>query len=184
MSEWKAITMPDESGTIVKSCPWPWRIANAVMAVFMAIAAYVQINDPDPAIWITVYSIPCLLCLSIVIYFPIQDYFLWKAITMSHLAACVIGVLYLSTIVSKQIWEGSTNPLSHEEGRELCGLLLVIMWLTVCKLANMKRLANMSIYIWALLIALSLLPFLLWGVHLKTWDTQSLPEHCKNLIVA
>lgn len=44
MSEWKAISMPDEPGTIAKLCPWPWRIANAVMAVFMGIAAYVQVK--------------------------------------------------------------------------------------------------------------------------------------------
>jgi hypothetical protein len=36
--------MPAEPGTIVKACPWPWRIANAVMSVFLAMATYVQVH--------------------------------------------------------------------------------------------------------------------------------------------
>ncbi|EDO47950.1 predicted protein, partial [Nematostella vectensis] len=168
MSEWSSVRVSDEEpGDLVKSCPWSWRVANMLMAVFFALAAYVQINDPDPAIWITVYAIPCLLSSVVAIHFQVQGYFLWRALTVSHLCACICGALYLSTRVSVHVRNGMVHPLEHEEGRELSGLLFVIMWMALLKLVNLKSAKTIQKYLCMGAVTLSLTPFLMWGFYIK-----------------
>ncbi|XP_020899130.1 transmembrane protein 220-like [Exaiptasia diaphana] len=185
MTEYKINSLPSYE---VPSCfPWLWRAANGIMSIFLALATYVQINDPDPAIWMAVYGIPCFLCTSICIYPPVIKTFLWKALSVSHLTACIVGAMYLSMSVSKHMRVESMNPLTHEEGRELCGLTVVITWLAVCQLLTIKRCAEFGpfncTYTWSIFAVIAMIPFVLWCVYLNTLDKDSLPGHCKNLIL-
>ncbi|XP_027980956.1 transmembrane protein 220 isoform X1 [Eumetopias jubatus] len=43
--------------------PVLWRACNWLMAAFFALAALVQVNDPDAELWMVVYMIPALLSL-------------------------------------------------------------------------------------------------------------------------
>lgn len=45
--EWRTISVKDglTSNSVVKLCPWAWRLANGIMAVFFALAALVQVGN-------------------------------------------------------------------------------------------------------------------------------------------
>uniref|UniRef100_F6SNJ0 Transmembrane protein 220 n=1 Tax=Equus caballus TaxID=9796 RepID=F6SNJ0_HORSE len=43
--------------------PGLWRACNWLMAAFFALAAVVQVNDPDAEVWVMVYMIPAVLTL-------------------------------------------------------------------------------------------------------------------------
>ncbi|XP_078293869.1 transmembrane protein 220 isoform X2 [Panthera onca] len=43
--------------------PGLWRACNGLMAAFFALAALVQVNDPDAELWMVVYMIPAVLTL-------------------------------------------------------------------------------------------------------------------------
>uniref|UniRef100_A0A2K5Q9Y5 Transmembrane protein 220 n=1 Tax=Cebus imitator TaxID=2715852 RepID=A0A2K5Q9Y5_CEBIM len=43
--------------------PALWRACNGLMAAFFALAAFVQVNDPDAELWVVVYTIPAVLTL-------------------------------------------------------------------------------------------------------------------------
>ncbi|KAB1265571.1 Transmembrane protein 220 [Camelus dromedarius] len=43
--------------------PGLWRACNWLMGAFFALAAYVQVNDPDAELWMVVYTIPAVLTL-------------------------------------------------------------------------------------------------------------------------
>ncbi|XP_061701881.1 transmembrane protein 220 isoform X2 [Syngnathoides biaculeatus] len=39
-----------------------WRACNGMMSLFFGLATYVQINDPDGALWMFGYGVPAVLC--------------------------------------------------------------------------------------------------------------------------
>ena len=46
MAEWSTVPIEDKQQLLIgKVCnPWTWRVANGFMAVFFALAAYVQVS--------------------------------------------------------------------------------------------------------------------------------------------
>ncbi|XP_071321166.1 transmembrane protein 220 isoform X1 [Trachinotus anak] len=42
-----------------------WKVCNVLMSLFFALAAYVQINDPDAGLWMVGYGVPAVLCAGI-----------------------------------------------------------------------------------------------------------------------
>ncbi|XP_068673769.1 transmembrane protein 220-like isoform X2 [Montipora foliosa] len=152
-------SMPDDKNISRVCNPWTWRLANGVMATFFALSAYVQINDPDPLIWMLIYGIPCVLCCALVIDLSLQDTTVWKWTAIVHLCVCILGILYsVSVLLGNNI--DSKNPLKSEEG-------------------SFKETA---VYLWTVTIAISVVPFVLWAFYLATWDMSSVKNHCKGII--
>jgi hypothetical protein len=94
-----------------------WRVAGAVAALLFLWAASVQLNDPDPLVWIGVYVVAAALSaltpwgrlpwwVSAAWAAPVGGWSLW-------LAARVLG----------------QQPLfDSEEGREMMGLAILALW--------------------------------------------------------
>lgn len=182
MAECSAIPILDNRQLLVKIChPWTWRIANVFMAVFFSLAAYVQINDPDPVIWVLMYAVPSLLCFTLAIDSSLQDRLLWKITAVTHVGICILGMFYSITILIRAEMS-SKNPLNYEEGREIAGLLIIVAWLGLCLLTGLKRSSETTAYFWSATVAVSLIPFIVWGYYLTTWDVASLQSHCKDII--
>lgn len=161
--------------------PWTWRLANGFMAVFFALSAYVQINDPDPILWMLIYGIPCALCCSLVVSSSLQDNIVWKWTAIIHLVTCIFGILYsLKALLKGQI--DSKNPLNYEEGREIAGLFIVVLWLGILQLIRWKSYKETGVYLWTAAFAFSVVPFVLWALYLATWDMSSVKSHCKSII--
>ncbi|XP_058027035.1 transmembrane protein 220 isoform X3 [Ahaetulla prasina] len=113
-----------------------WRLSNLIMAVFFGLAGAVQINDPDPGLWIVVYSVPASLALVVSLNPSVTDNIVWRSISDLHSAACFVGsaVLGYSLVTTAQ-----NNILHEEEGRELFGLVIVTAWMSLCRnSANQK----------------------------------------------
>ena len=109
-----------------------WKISNVIMSVFFAFAAYVQHNDPDPGLWIAVYSIPCILSLVQLTVPSLSRYYAYYQFTRLLLILYLtfsISVLYQFVKVSYN--SNQYNPLDIEEGRELLGLIIVIIWISI-----------------------------------------------------
>ncbi|XP_015665746.1 transmembrane protein 220 isoform X2 [Protobothrops mucrosquamatus] len=134
-----------------------WRLSNLIMAVFFALAGAVQINDPDPGLWIVVYSVPACLALIVSLNPPITDNIMWRSISDLHSAACVVGsaVLGYSLVTTAQ-----NNILHEEEGRNSLGGFHLIIAIFLC-----------------------LFPFVMWlYIYVNTEMRESWPSHCKTAI--
>ncbi|XP_068932896.1 transmembrane protein 220 isoform X4 [Petaurus breviceps papuanus] len=90
-----------------------WRSCNLVMTAFFALAAYVQINDPDAVLWMVIYMIPAILTLLVGLNPQITGNFIWKNFTKLHLFLCALGTVYLGFYLFLHT-EG--NILHEEEG--------------------------------------------------------------------
>ena len=98
-----------------------------LILMFLAFAA-VQCNDPDPAIWIPLYLIPCFL-----VFRKMNNY------KTDKLYFFIIGLLYLLWAANQfpPAWEGVTlnevgmKTINIELGRESLGLALtgIIIWI-------------------------------------------------------
>lgn len=118
-------------------CSIIWRSINVVMATFLVLAAFVQINDPDPYIWIPVYLFPAVLSLTVAIKPSAPaDSFIWRSSCLVLIVLCLIGAIYLLSVVFDLLSKGSANILVYEEVREFFGLVIVIIWLAICRFSS------------------------------------------------
>ncbi|XP_074648051.1 transmembrane protein 220-like isoform X2 [Tubulanus polymorphus] len=162
---------------------WIWRATNLLMSIFFVLAAYVQINDPDPYIWIPVYLIPALFTLSITITPKITDNKVWKVAIIIHIAISIAGAMYLLAVVIEMLSLNLSNPLQHEEGRELSGLVIVIIWLTLCRFSplgsNEPGRGSMNALI-LLTGTLGTIPLIFWSLcFISDWHKRI--GHCKDM---
>ncbi|XP_060620522.2 transmembrane protein 220 [Anolis sagrei] len=154
-----------------------WRLSNVAMALFFALAGAVQINDPDPEIWIVAYSVPAALTLVVGLNPPIADNVVWRTLSDLHTAACIVGsaILGWSLVANAQ-----KNILHEEEGRELMGLMIVTVWMSLCRNSAKKSFGGIRLVI---AIFLSLFPFAMWlYTYLNAEMRESWPSHCKTAI--
>jgi len=103
------------------------RIVNALGAAFFVLCAAVQINDPDPVRWITVYGVSATLCASAAIRrtVPLTVTLVWGLLT----GAVGLGLL--------AFWQGPSHPMpgfptwrpfNEEVVREAMGLGICSLW--------------------------------------------------------
>lgn len=105
-----------------------WTVISVAAAMFFALFAWFQLNDPDPAIWVTTYALTAAISLAAGIWRLRPGLFgLWAV-------ACLIrGVALWLT------WDGSSNPMgdasqgifAEEVVREAGGLAICAGWMLV-----------------------------------------------------
>ncbi|XP_034264390.1 transmembrane protein 220 [Pantherophis guttatus] len=154
-----------------------WRLSNLIMAVFFGLAGAVQINDPDPGLWIVVYSVPASLALVVSLNPSVTDNILWRSISDLHSAACVVGSAVLGYAL---VTTAQNNILHEEEGRELFGLVIVTAWMSLCRNSAKNSLGGFHLVV-AIFLCLS--PFVMWlYIYVNTEMRASWPSHCKTVI--
>ena len=103
------------------------RIISFILFLVFAVFAYVQINDPDPVLWIICYSIVAVICLVRVFNYS------WKYINLSiHIILVIASFFFIggawewlmtdnkSEIFGEMVYEKSYI----EETREFLGLTI------------------------------------------------------------
>ena len=106
-----------------------WRGLNTVMCVAFAYAAMVQINDPDPLLWVSVYGLSALIC-AVCIFQRVPS-----RIALVFGCGCVLMVLVMMVsaggIPESQTMSGFPywEPLRQEFVRELLGLSMIGIWM-------------------------------------------------------
>jgi len=104
-----------------------FQVLNAIMLLLFAAAAVVQYNDPDPALWMTVYGIGAVCCaLFAAGRLPVL-------LSRSVAILCLLGALYrLAVILFGPLpfldATGQAMMGLVEETRELLGFLLTAVW--------------------------------------------------------
>ena len=111
------------------------KATNLVLAVMFMLFAFVQINDPDPLLWIAIYGAMAAICVMAAFRYYIRP-LLWI------LLACFVVYMFI-------LWPGVREWLQQddlgilfdegmkmqfhyiEESREFLGLLICIIVLTV-----------------------------------------------------
>ncbi|XP_053157742.1 transmembrane protein 220 isoform X2 [Hemicordylus capensis] len=143
-----------------------WRFSNLIMAVFFGLAGAVQVA----------YSVPAALTLVVSINPSIADNIVWRSLSDLHSAACVMG----SAILGYSLFANSQKNILHEEeGRELFGLVIVTVWMSLCR-SSAKTLGGIRL---AIAIFLSVFPFVMWlYIYVNAEMRASWPSHCKTVI--
>lgn len=105
-----------------------WTVLCLVVAAFFGLFALVQLNDPDPWIWLFAYGITALLSATAGFRRLHPSTYLGWAL------ACALGAMYVWIG-----WEGASEILGanieeafdDEVVRELAGLALCIAWMAI-----------------------------------------------------
>ncbi|XP_044130966.1 transmembrane protein 220-like isoform X1 [Bufo gargarizans] len=155
-----------------------WRVCNGLMAAFFALAAYVQINDPDPEMWIVIYMVPAALIFLLSVNPDITGHVIWRTLSGLHSGVCLMGASYL--LVPLLVSGNIRSILHEEEGRELSGLLIIALWMFLCK---DSRRASVGAFRLLVATSISVFPFLTWiYIYINKEMRTSWPQHCKTVI--
>ena len=146
-----------------------WRISNAIMTAFFAMATYVQHNDDHPFFWMLVYALPCSITFSMMI-----DLKLCHTIHMQRFLLLLLNMylffsIYLFIRAIKVVIENNHyNLLEFQECKELFGILIIECWLMICiYVINIRTPleAWMTSVSKLVIFLLSISPILLWIYH-------------------
>ncbi|XP_072677219.1 transmembrane protein 220 isoform X2 [Canis lupus baileyi] len=167
--------------------PGLWRACNWLMAAFFALAALVQVNDPDAQLWMVsrrrfrrqeprartkhtalsispaslpcvVYMIPAALSLLVGLNPLVTGNFIWKSVSTIHILVCIVWAVSLAC----HLWlHSQQNILHEEEGRNPAGGRIQL----------------------ATAVVITLLPFISWiYIYINKEMRSSWPTHCKTVI--
>ncbi|NXX97489.1 TM220 protein, partial [Centropus bengalensis] len=154
-----------------------WRFCSLLMAAFFGLAAAVQVNDPDAALWTVVYLVPAALTLLVAINPSITDNGVWRSLCDLHLAGCVLGTFALACSL---FGYAQGNILHEEEGRELFGLVIITIWMSLCRSSAKSPLGGVRL---TAAVVVALFPFVSWlYIYVNKEMRASWPRHCKTVI--
>ncbi|XP_074870887.1 transmembrane protein 220 [Carettochelys insculpta] len=154
-----------------------WRFCSLLMAVFFGLAAAVQINDPDAELWIVIYVVPAVLTLLVGLNPSITDNIVWRSLSNVCSAVCLLGTVALGFSL---LTYAESNILHEEEGRELFGLVIITVWMSLCRNSAKNPLCGISLMV---AVSLSLFPFVTWlYIYMNSEMRSSWPIHCKTVI--
>ncbi|XP_045343346.1 transmembrane protein 220 [Leopardus geoffroyi] len=158
--------------------PGLWRACNGLMAAFFALAALVQVNDPDAELWMVVYMIPAVLTLLVGLNPLVTGNIIWKSISAIHTFLCIVWAVGLAA----HLWlHSQQNVLHEEEGRELFGLVIITAWMSLCHSSSKNPVGGRIQLATAIVIAL--FPFLSWVyIYINKEMRSSWPTHCKTVL--
>jgi hypothetical protein len=116
-----------------------WTGANALFLLMFAFSAFVQVNDPDPLLWIAIYVASAVVC-----GLELRRRTLWWA----PATVGVIALLWAGTIAPRVLGvipfasmfeEFEMKDVHVEESREMYGLLLIAVWMLAVMYATTRR---------------------------------------------
>ncbi|KAM9515695.1 transmembrane protein 220 isoform 3-T3 [Guaruba guarouba] len=135
-----------------------WRGCNLLMAAFFGLAAAVQVNDPDAGLWTVSNGV-------------------WRSLCDLHSAGCIVGTVALACSLFAY---AQGNILHEEEGRELFGLVIIAVWMRLCRCSAKNPLAGFRL---TAAVVVALFPFVSWlYIYVNKEMRESWPTHCKTVI--
>jgi len=117
-----------------------WIVADLLAALVFICCAGLQLNDPDPLIWIPVYIVPAALSLIAV---------RWRMHPVAPAAAACAyaagaALLWWAGIEQSHVMPGfpQAGALGEERVREGLGLVLVTIWMTILALRSARAISR------------------------------------------
>lgn len=107
------------------------KIVNFILAVMFLVFAFVQINDPDPVIWILIYGAMAVLCIMAIFNFYPRKFLIGLLILyLGYSTLYFESVLkWLKSENKSELFDeiAKMNNLYIEESREFLGLLICMI---------------------------------------------------------
>lgn len=108
-----------------------WTILNAAMLLVFVFSAVVQMNDPDPLVWVAMYGAAAFAC---VLALMRRGHWSYPALVS------VVSLVWVATYAPRVLgrvpfgsmfgaWEMADTGI--EEARETYGLMIVAVWMVV-----------------------------------------------------
>ncbi|XP_071106840.1 transmembrane protein 220-like [Haliotis cracherodii] len=163
-----------------------WRAINIFMLLFFSLAAFYNLNDSDWYLWVPIYVIPAVLCLPIIAKPSLSENKIVGWMSVVHFTLCLAYSGYQIITMIQVISGRIENPLQHEEGREMGGLLIIIAWLGICRFTSLGR-PHTTAMNRSLMNALVLMSVTLAVLPLFTWalcfvgDWHQKLGHCNGM---
>ncbi|KFV20537.1 Transmembrane protein 220, partial [Tauraco erythrolophus] len=124
-----------------------------------------------------VYLVPAALTLLVGINPSVTDYGVWRSLCDLHAAGCMVGTIALACSLFAY---AQGNILHEEEGRELSGLVIIIIWMSLCRSSAKSPLGGVRLIV---AIVVALFPFISWlYIYVNKEMRASWPTHCKTVI--
>lgn len=120
-----------------------YRIINFLLAGMFLLFAFVQVNDPDPVIWILIYGMMAVLCImAIFAYYP-RPILIGVAVLYTLYAMVYLpGVITWLGTEDKAALFDDVAKMEHvyiEEAREFLGLAICLVVLVFYIIRSRRR---------------------------------------------
>jgi hypothetical protein len=106
------------------------RILNFILAAMFLVFAFVQINDPDPVVWILIYGAMAVICiLAIFRFYPMKVLLAMTVALIGYSFFYLPGVLEWMQKDNKALLFDDIAKMQYpyiEEAREFLGLLICV----------------------------------------------------------
>jgi len=116
-----------------------WRAANVIMLLLFVASALLQLNDPDPVVWVAVYAAAAVICAVELRGLVRPLYPALLSLTALAWAATIAPRVLGKVPFGAMFAEFEMRDLGVEESREMYGLVLVAVWMAAVALAAWKR---------------------------------------------
>ncbi|XP_030361711.1 transmembrane protein 220 isoform X1 [Strigops habroptila] len=167
-----------------------WRLCNLLMAAFFGLAAAVQVRAGPPGRGAAGGSAPLpssaaparsQCAPSAVGERPrrraVDCNGVWRSLCDLHSAGCIVGTIALACSLFAY---AQGNILHEEEGRELFGLVIIAVWMRLCRSSAKNPLAGVRL---TAAVVVALFPFVSWlYIYANKEMRASWPTHCKTVI--
>jgi hypothetical protein len=118
------------------------KVANLLLAVMFVIFAFLQINDPDPAIWILIYGAMAVIC--ILAAFRIYPKKIMIALLVVYVLYSIVFLPGVNEWLGQEHKEklfDNVAKMEHvwiEESREFLGLMICVVVLIIQLIMSRK----------------------------------------------
>lgn len=111
------------------------RILNSILAIMFMVFAFVQVNDPDPILWILVYGAMAAICVMAIFEFYVPK-IMWALAVGYILYAAILfpGVLQWFNSEDRFMIFSEIAKMQNqyiEEAREFLGLMICLLVLAL-----------------------------------------------------
>lgn len=154
-----------------------FRFLHFIAAIFFLLAAFVQKNDPDPALWIPLYLLPGICSILISVNPDVCRKTAFKRVDFIYV---FIATIIISNTLHRNYYPTENNflwwILNDEAGREFGGLFIVIVWIL-----SMHNVPNVILS--ALLSLIIIVPCIFWCYIYFNQEIRKLwPQHCQTTL--
>jgi hypothetical protein len=119
------------------------RIVNFILAIMFLLFAFVQINDPDPVIWILIYGAMAVLCIMAIFeFYPTKFTIGLLVLYVLYSIVYIPGVMEWFRQENKAMLFDDVAKMQYpyvEEAREFLGLVICIIVLIVFVIRARRR---------------------------------------------
>jgi hypothetical protein len=108
----------------------PMRVVNFILGVMFLLFAFLQLNDPDPVVWILIYGVMSVFCIMAIFNFYPQKFLIATAsIYVLYSLMFVGGVMDWLKSGDRSALFDDVAKMDHlyiEESREFLGLMICV----------------------------------------------------------